>query len=50
MISNDFLEIEFDKCLRIIKETHITIIKVVENAIFPIDYVEKMEEMHMEDA
>ena len=49
MISNDFFETEFDKCLQIIKEARTTIIKVVENVIFPIDYVDEMEEMHMED-
>ena len=50
MILNDFFEIKFEKCLQIIKEASITIIKVVENAIFPIDYVEEMEGMHMKDA
>ena len=47
MTSNDFFETEFEKCQQIIKEMCTTIIKVVENAIFPIDYVDqKMEEMH----
>ena len=50
MISNDFFETEFDKCLQIIKETCTTINKVVENAIFLIDCVEEIEVMHMEDA
>ena len=50
MISNDFFESKFDKCLQIIKEGRTTIIKVLENAIFPIDYVEEMEVMHMKDA
>ena len=48
--SNNFFETEFDRCLQIIKETCTTIIKVVENTIFPIDYVEGMEVMHMKDA
>ena len=50
MISNDFFETEFDKFLQIIKGMCITVIKVVENAIFPIDYVEEMEVMHMKNA
>ena len=50
MTSNDFFETKFDKCLQIIKEMCTTIIKVVENAIFPIHYVEEMEGMHMKDA
>ena len=50
MTSNDFFETEFEKCLQIIKEMCTTIIKVVENTIFSIDYVEEMEVMHMKDA
>ena len=49
MNSNDFFETKFDKCLQIIKEMCTTIIEVVENTIFPIDYVEEMEVMHMKD-
>ena len=47
MTSNDFFETEFGNCLQIIKEMCTTTIKVVENTIFPIDYVEEMEvKMH----
>lgn len=50
MTSKDFFETEFDKFLQIIKEMCTIIIKFVENTIFPIDYVEEMEGMHMKDA
>ena len=50
MTSNDFFETMFEKCLQIIKEMCTTIIKVVENTIFPIVFVEEIEVMHMEDA
>ena len=49
MTSNDFFETKFDKCLQIIKESCTTIIKVAENTILAIDYVEEMEGMHMKD-
>ena len=48
--SIDFFETEFDKCLQITKEMCTTIIKVVENAIFLVDYVEEMEVMHIKYA
>lgn len=45
MTSSDFFETEFEKWPQIIKEACTTIIKVVENAILSIDYVEEMEVM-----
>lgn len=50
MASNDFFDIKFDKCWQIIKESCTNIIKIVENTILSIDYVEEMEIMHMKDA
>ena len=47
---NNFMDTKFDKCQQIIKELHTNIIKVVENAILSIEYVEEMEVMQMKDA
>ena len=48
--SNNLLDTKFDKYRQIIKESHTNIIKVVENAILSIEYVEEMEVMQMKDA